>query len=323
MISKTLLILFLLNRLFSVIISAANVTSTLYYDLLGVKYDATNEDIRSKCTSLLQYVWVEKFFEWTNHDARRLCGIVQNVCNILTAPQQRLEYDENGPSISFTIFEFVRIMADEHLISTLASEQDDECCCLTTDVYILMENAHIKNEIGIFFDCLRKLQASRFASYINSHPEPPPTQIKSVSAIFQISNLLKHYPLPDSELSLKEFIRFLDGIIRKYGPYIEARDRKYTVYDRIVSLRRHLNDPIKFMTTFADELSPECYYMLYRADPFEATKDLLTPSHPVLKPVTAMSTEISEIQDLNDEVQVPYEEDLSIFFETKLKEAFA
>ena len=160
--------------------------------------------------------------------------------------------------------------------------------------------AHVNNEIGRFFEGLRHLQKSIYASYIHHHPNPPP-----VTVVFSLvpENFLLAYPPYNPQWdSLDDFLKFLDKIILFLGQFLNAPHPDPTVFDRLKIMHRQLNNPRRFMAAFSKELSPESCYMLFRSDPLGSLRTYLPPDHPVFKPISPrFNTNAGEEVQLMDE----------------------
>lgn len=317
---NTFIICFL--SLLSATISASLFNNTLYYDLLELHSKVSEQKIREKC-DLLDLVIFPGFAKWQVEEGNRLLGIFQNVCQTLLNPALRETYDREGSDETFTVFEFGRYLLDEFYMNLFTGNN-------FVNVYPLpfIKNAHEQDKIGDFFEGLRKLYNTEFASYIRQHPQPPVQPMKSFSMIFGVWNIPEmYYPKVNPNLDLQEFLQFLDDIIQKYGPYIEARlpinnPGRFTAYHRLVILRRQLNDPQRFMVAFAKELSPECFAMLFRADPFKSLKTWLTPDHAVLRSIRPVNTNTG-IEGAVEAQPMDEEHERTMIHDAKRKQAYA
>ena len=158
--------------LFAVFASAvAPVKDTLYYDLLGVNPYCVVTCIQHRCEyfPLPDSLW----FVYQKEEALRLHQIKEEVCQILLDNDSRREYDREGPKLNFTINEFSQIIIFERFLQMLSKNLKSQCY---RGVFMPPPEelciAHVNNEIGRFFEGLRLLQKSIYASYIHHHPNP-------------------------------------------------------------------------------------------------------------------------------------------------------
>lgn len=137
-------IIFILSSLLVIITSAAYVKDTLYYDLLQVDNDDDIETINRKSGMAHNFICSTGFFKWQSEEAKRLCGIFKDVLNIITDPALRLDYDLNGPKLSFTTFEYSKLSCDNFIMRKLTDNANETI--VVQDPFDDLHNAHVKNE---------------------------------------------------------------------------------------------------------------------------------------------------------------------------------
>ena len=299
MISNTISLIFTWS-LFVVFITSAPVKDTLFYDLLGVAPDSDATYIRRKCENFP--LPNSKKFVYQKEEALRLHQIKEEVCQILLDGRRRREYDLEGPELNFTVNEFSQITIFERILQILSYNYSSNCYqgifgASLEEICV----AHVHNEIGSFFEGLRSLQDSLFASYIHHLPNPPPITVEFSNNFMRF--FLAYPPYNPQWDSFDDFLKFLDKIILFCGRFLNAPHPDYTIFDRLKIMRRQLNNPRSFLTSFSKELSPESCYMLFRSDPLESFRTYLPPDHPVFTPIPPrVNTNVGgEVQPMDEE----------------------
>ena len=279
--------------------AAAPVKDTLYYDLLGVDPKSDVALIRFRCVNFP--LPDSNRFVWKKEDALRLHQIVRDVCQILLDIDSRREYDREGPTLHFTVNEFSQVYIDELIIQMLSYDDRSDCAKgLVGTPFLELCIAHANNEIGRFFEGLRILQGSIYASYIHNHPNPPPVTVKF--SLYLEKFFGSNPPYKPRWNSLDDLKSFLDQIIRVYGPYLDASShRDPTIFDRLKVMRRQLEEPTRFMTAFSNGLSRSSVNMLFRTDPLGSLRTYLTSDHPVFKPNRVNTNVGGEVQPMDEE----------------------
>ena len=263
--------LFLLSFIF--ISLGAAVQDPLYYNLLGVKPDASSDLIKAAFEKrLAQYS--PHSFQALGEEGRRLQEIIKNVSLTLLDPAMRQEYDTHGPSTAFSLKDFSQIFLDDELTAAFQTPAFAQPVCrfVTKDSYLYdsvfgikaaipyLINHHIDNEMVEFVGMLRRFHQNIFASWIHNRVRAE----REIDAVYEKDDmytfLLLNYQLPlIPNHSLEDFDAFLGAILEKFQPLVQ-RHIDFTVLDRISQVRSNLCNPT-FVRTLNEQLSPDTTFI--------------------------------------------------------------
>lgn len=254
-------------RIQHLLATSTKIVNTSYYDILGLKPDTSDAELREKFQYLICYAFNPERHGPREEEARKSQKILKNISTVLLDPQLRQDYDQNGPKFKIDVFELEKFQFEAILRYFLNCRlPDDKIGGYYTSYQLLdsLGNAHVRNQIGKFCNTLLNLMKSSYFSFIMHDPYAE----------------IQENGISNGPHMFSDFQMFLKSIIRKYESDVNFVACEYTLFERIADLLKFLDNPT-FILVYARDLSPEFLYMLLRKNPFEFAKIILSSDHPL------------------------------------------